>query len=108
MLRSIPKPLARALAVLPLLLLCAWSRAHAGTGGSDLPFNKPLQTIQENFTGPTGKIIAICAVGAAGIAWFAGHNNEGYKTAIKVVIGIAILLSAPTLIDTLGIQGSVF
>jgi type IV secretion system protein TrbC len=102
------KPLARALALLPLVFLLYSARAHAGTSGQDLPFNKPLQTIQENLTGPTGKIIAIVAVAAAGIAWFAGQHNESYKTSAKVVIGIAILLSAPTLIDTLGIQGATF
>jgi len=37
--------------------------AYGGTGGTDMPWNGPMQAILDNITGPTGKIIAGLLIG---------------------------------------------
>jgi type IV secretion system protein TrbC len=95
-----------ALAAAVLLLLAAVP-AHAGTGGQTLPWNTPLQNLLDNLTGTTGKAIAGLAVAAGGIVWALGHSEAALKKSGGILIGIGLLLGAPSLITTLGFTGAV-
>ena len=95
-----------ALAALALLVLCAVP-AQAGTGGETLPWNTPLQKLLDNLTGTTGKAIAGLAVAAGGIVWALGHSEQALKKSGGILVGIGLLLGAPSLITTLGFSGAV-
>ena len=50
------------LAALALLVFLVPAEVIAGTGGTDLPWNTPLQNLLDNMTGTTARILASVAV----------------------------------------------
>jgi type IV secretion system protein TrbC len=81
--------------------------AYAGTGGSDMPWNGPLTKIQENLTGPTAKAIAVVLFVIAGAVWGFSNHERGATRLAQAILGAALLLAAPTILDVLGIQGAI-
>lgn len=84
------------------------SAALAGTGGTDMPWNGPMQAILDNITGPTGKIIAGLLIALGGIVWGFTRHEEGFKRVAQAIIAIGLVLGATNLVTTLGFQGCVF
>jgi type IV secretion system protein TrbC len=82
--------------------------AYAGTGGTDMPWNGPMQAILDNITGPTGKIIAGLLIALGGIVWGFTRHEEGFKRVAQAIIAIGLVLGATNLVTTLGFQGCVF
>jgi len=80
--------------------------ASAGTGGSDLPWNHPLQVVVDNLTGPTAKTIAALAFVLGGAMWAFTSHEQGAKRFGQALFGIAIVLGAVNLVDALGFQGA--
>jgi type IV secretory pathway VirB2 component (pilin) len=80
--------------------------AHAGTGGSDLPWNHPLQVVVDNLTGPTAKTIAALAFVLGGAMWAFTSHEQGAKRFGQALFGVAIVLGAVNLVDALGFQGA--
>ena len=79
----------------PLLLavvfsLAGASAAHAGTGGSDLPWNHPLQVVVDNLTGPTAKTIAALAFVLGGAMWMFTSHEQGAKRFGQALFRVAI------------------
>ena len=64
-----------ALGAVAALLGCG--AAYGGTGGTDMPWNGPMQAILDNITGPTGKIIAGLLIALGGIVWGFTRHEEG-------------------------------
>jgi len=95
---------AAAVAVAMLDSAAAW----AGTGGSDMPWNGPMQAILDNITGPTGKIIAGLLIALGGVVWGFTRHEEGFKRVAQAIIAIGLILGATNLVTTLGFQGCVF
>ena len=96
--------------IVPLLLLLLFliaAPASAGTGGTSLPWNTPLQNLVDNLTGTTGKALAILFVAVGGVVWAMGHSEAAVKKSGGIVIGIGLLLGAPSVISTLGFEGAV-
>jgi type IV secretory pathway VirB2 component (pilin) len=99
--------------VRPLLLACWFllagaSAARAGTGGSDLPWNHPLQVVVDNLTGPTAKTVAALAFVLGGAMWMFTSHEQGAKRFGQALFGVAIVLGAVNLVDALGFQGATF
>ena len=65
------------------VLLAAAPAAHAGTGGADLPWNAPLQTVTDNLTGPTAKTIAALAFVLGGAMWMFTRHPQSLSNAIR-------------------------
>lgn len=82
--------------------------AYGGTGGTDMPWNGPMQAILDNITGPTGKIIAGLLIALGGIAWGFTRHEEGFKRVAQAIIAIGLVLGATNLVTTLGFQGCTF
>jgi type IV secretion system protein TrbC len=82
--------------------------AWGGTGGTDMPWNSPMQAILDNITGPTGKIIAGLLIALGGIVWGFTRHEEGFKRVAQAIIAIGLVLGATNLVTTLGFQGCVF
>lgn len=100
--------LVRTLVLACFFLVGGASAAHAGTGGSDLPWNHPLQVVVDNLTGPTAKTIAALAFVLGGAMWMFTSHEQGAKRFGQALFGVAIVLGAVNLVDALGFQGATF
>jgi type IV secretory pathway VirB2 component (pilin) len=79
--------------------------ALAGTGGSDLPWNHPLQVVVDNLTGPTAKTIAALAFVLGGAMWAFTSHEQGARRFGQALFGVAVVLGSVNLVETLGFQG---
>src|ERR1700688_1516977 len=95
----------RATALAAAIALTARSAA-AGTGGTTLPWNGPLDTIVNNLTGPTAKTIGTAAAFVGVLSWIFGRDEGHVKTIGKTIVGICALLGVVNLMSALGITGA--
>ncbi|MBB6181816.1 TrbC/VirB2 family protein [Pseudorhizobium flavum] len=95
-----------ALAVMALSVVAATSPAFASSGGS-LPWEGPLEQIQESITGPVAGYIALAAVAiAGGMLIFGGELNDFARRLMYVVLVAGILLGATTIVGLFGATGA--
>lgn len=94
------------LAAMALSIASATSPAIASSGGS-LPWEGPLQQIQESITGPVAGYIALAAVAiAGGMLIFGGELNDFARRLVYVVLVAGILLGATTIVGLFGATGA--
>ncbi|KQT04593.1 conjugal transfer protein TrbC [Rhizobium sp. Leaf391] len=97
--------IALALLVVPIVLTTA-APALASSGGS-LPWEGPLEQIQESITGPVAGYIALAAVAiAGGMLIFGGELNDFARRLVYVVLVAGILLGATTIVGLFGATGA--
>jgi type IV secretory pathway VirB2 component (pilin) len=85
----------------------AWPlRALATESGGDLPWNKPLEVLKANITGPTATLLILIALAFAFVLWSFSDNNHGLMRAFKALIALAVVASAATLLSGLGIDAA--
>ncbi len=93
------------LLILAAALLVA-QPAFAGSGGS-LPWEAPLEQIQQSITGPVAGYIALAAVAiAGGMLIFGGELNDFARRLVYVVLVAGILLGATTIVGLFGSTGA--
>jgi len=87
-----------------LLALSALDSAFASTsGGGNLPWESPLQQIQQSITGPVAGFIALAAVAVAGgMLIFGGELNDFARRLMYVVLVAGILLGATQIVALFG------
>lgn len=86
--------------------LITTSPAFASSGGG-LPWEKPLQQIQESITGPVAGFIALAAVAIAGaMLIFGGELNDFARRLIYVVLVAGILLGATQIVGLFSATGA--
>ncbi|MGV1822688.1 TrbC/VirB2 family protein [Agrobacterium sp. CG160-95] len=89
-----------------LLALAFATPALASSGGS-LPWEGPLQQIQQSITGPVAGYIALAAVAiAGGMLIFGGELNDFARRLMYVVLVAGILLGATTIVGLFGATGA--
>lgn len=93
-----------------LLILAAlvvqWEPVLASSGGS-LPWEGPLEQIQQSITGPVAGYIALAAVAiAGGMLIFGGELNDFARRLMYVVLVAGILLGATTIVGLFGATGA--
>lgn len=94
------------LAAIVLSIATAASPAFASSGGS-LPWEGPLEQIQESITGPVAGYIALAAVAiAGGMLIFGGELNDFARRLMYVVLVAGILLGATTIVGLFGATGA--
>ena len=94
------------LAAMALSIAAAASPALASSGGS-LPWEGPLEQIQESITGPVAGYIALAAVAiAGGMLIFGGELNDFARRLMYVVLVAGILLGATTIVGLFGATGA--
>lgn len=81
--------------------------AFAAGGGGGLPWEGPLQQIQESITGPVAGFIALAAVAVAGgMLIFGGELNDFARRLMYVVLVAGILLGATQIVGLFGASGA--
>ena len=95
------------LAALALLILFLPVEVIAGTGGTDLPWNTPLQNLLDNMTGTTARILAGIMLVVGGIVWGFTRNEEGAKRFGQAIVAIALMFGAVQIVDALAFAGAV-
>lgn len=94
-----------ALLVAPIVFASV-APALASSGGS-LPWEGPLQQIQESITGPVAGAIALAAVAiAGGMLIFGGELNDFARRLMYIVLVAGILLGATNIVGLFGATGS--
>ncbi|GAJ95612.1 TrbC/VirB2 family protein [Rhizobium rhizogenes] len=97
--------IAAALMAAPIVLASV-APALASSGGS-LPWEGPLQQIQESITGPVAGAIALAAVAiAGGMLIFGGELNDFARRLVYVVLVAGILLGATNIVGLFGATGA--
>ncbi len=90
----------------PPIVLVSLAPALASSGGS-LPWEGPLQQIQESITGPVAGAIALAAVAiAGGMLIFGGELNDFARRLVYVVLVAGILLGATNIVGLFGATGA--
>lgn len=81
--------------------------ALASTGGGGLPWEGPLQQIQESINGPVAGAIALAAMAiAGGMLIFGGELNDFARRLMYVVLVAGILLGATQIVALFGSTGA--
>lgn len=81
-------------------------QALASSGGS-LPWEGPLEQIQESITGPVAGYIALAAVAiAGGMLIFGGELNDFARRLVFIVLVAGLLLGATTIVGLFGATGA--
>jgi type IV secretion system protein TrbC len=98
----------RAASVLTAFAICALvSPALASSGGGGLPWEAPLEQIQQSITGPVAGYIALAAVAiAGGMLIFGGELNDFARRLVYVVLVAGILLGATQIVALFGATGA--
>lgn len=90
-----------------LLVLVILDPAFASTSGGNLPWESPLQQIQQSITGPVAGFIALAAVAVAGgMLIFGGELNDFARRLMYVVLVAGILLGATQIVALFGASGA--
>ena len=81
--------------------------SFASSGGGGLPWESPLQQIQQSITGPVAGFIALAAVAiAGGMLIFGGELNDFARRLVYVVLVAGILLGSTQIIALFGATGA--
>jgi type IV secretion system protein VirB2 len=90
-----------------LALLLVEPAFASTTGGGNLPWESPLQQIQQSITGPVAGFIALAAVAVAGgMLIFGGELNDFARRLMYVVLVAGILLGATQIVALFGASGA--
>lgn len=94
------------IALIAFAAIAAVAPAFASSGGS-LPWEGPLEQIQESITGPVAGYIALAAVAiAGGMLIFGGELNDFARRLVFIVLVAGILLGATTIVGLFGATGA--
>lgn len=101
-----PKRLVKNAILTGAVLFAMTGAAHAGGGGSSLPWEGPLQTVMDSITGPVAALGATLAFVVAGFIMWIGGIGDGAKRFLAAIIGVAVIVGAANLVQTLfGVSG---
>ena len=79
--------------------------APAG-GGAAMPWTGPLQSLLNNLSGPTARIIGALAFVVGGAMWAFTRHEEGAKRFGQAIVGIAIMIGAANIVTALAFVGA--
>ena len=97
----------RMLVLLSLLVVAYTAGPALASSGGSLPWESPLQQIQQSITGPVAGFIALAAVAVAGgMLIFGGELNDFARRLMYVVLVAGILLGATQIVALFGATGA--
>lgn len=80
------------------------------TSGTSMPWETPLQTVQDSLSGPVAKAIGIIAIVMTGLGFAVAESGSVVRKGIGIVFGLAIAFTATTFMSTFfsATSGAVF
>lgn len=105
--RAMIRPAAVASVALAVLLIGpeVALAAPAGGGGA-MPWTGPLQTLLDNLSGPTARILGALAFVVGGAMWAFTRHEEGARRFGQAIIGIALMIGAANVVAALAFVGA--
>jgi type IV secretion system protein VirB2 len=94
-----------AIALASVLLPHVAVAASAG-GGAPMPWTGPLQSLLNNLSGPTARILGALAFVVGGALWAFTRHEEGAKRFGQAIVGIAIMIGAANIVNALAFVGA--
>jgi len=70
------------------------------TGGTSMPWETPLQIVQDSLAGPVAKAIGIIAIVITGLGFAFSEGGSTLRKGIGIVFGLAIAFTATTFISS--------
>ena len=80
------------------------------TSGTSMPWETPLQTVQDSLSGPVAKAIGIIAIVMTGLGFAVAESGSVVRKGIGLGFGRAIAITPPTFMSTFfsSTSGAVF
>lgn len=91
-----------ALGILSLIFLMQYTVAEASSGSGVSAWETPLETIVNSLTGPVARFISLGVICLCGFAISQGQTPGIVKTIAMVVIGLAVVLNAASVMNIFG------
>ena len=88
------------LVVVAAVLILASPALAGTTGGTAMPWETPLQTVQDSLSGPVAKAIGIIAIVITGLGFAFAEGGSAMRKGIGIVFGLAIAFTATTFISS--------
>jgi type IV secretion system protein VirB2 len=82
------------LAIAAFAGVAAMLSAPAFAAGSNMPWEQPLQQIQQSIEGPVSKIVAVIIIIVTGLTLAFGDTAGGFRRLIQIVFGLSIAFAA--------------
>lgn len=106
--RLLSSPLAVAFVVAACLSILTPAVALASSaGGPVMPWTAPLQTILDDLSGPTARILGALAFVIGGAMWAFTRHEEGARRFGQAIVGLAIMIGAANIVAILAFSGAV-
>ena len=70
------------------------------TGSTAMPWETPLQTVQDSLAGPVAKAVGIIAIVVTGLGFAFAEGGSAMRKGIGIVFGLAIAFTATTFISS--------
>ncbi|MFT6835723.1 MAG: type IV secretory pathway VirB2 component (pilin), partial [Francisellaceae bacterium] len=71
------------------------------SGGADMPWMSPLQTITASISGPIAQAAGVIVIVIAGLGIAFGEGGSGVRKLFQVVMGLAIAFTAASIVSKL-------
>lgn len=81
-------------------LLLAGPAFASTTGGTAMPWETPLQTVQDSLSGPVAKAVGIIAIVITGLGFAFAEGGSAMRKGVGIVFGLAIAFTATTFISS--------
>lgn len=89
-----------------VLLLLLAGPALATDAGLQMPWNKPLDLLLDNLSGPTASVLLLLAFVLAAFGWaFFSDNRWLYRAGVAIIV-LAAVSSVATILSSLGLGGA--
>lgn len=95
-----------AVLVLASVLLPHVAIAASAGDGAPMPWTGPLQSLLNNLSGPTARIIGALAFVVGGALWAFTRHEEGARRFAQAVVGVAIMIGAANIVSALAFVGA--
>lgn len=93
-------------ALVAVVILPDVADAAPAAGGATMPWTGPLQSLLNNLSGPTARIIGALAFVVGGALWAFTRHEEGAKRFGQAIVGIAIMIGAANIVSALAFVGA--
>jgi type IV secretory pathway VirB2 component (pilin) len=74
--------------------------------GANMPWTAPLQSLLDNLSGTTARILGALAFVVGGAIWAFTRHEEGAKRFGQAIVGIAVMIGAAGIVNSLAFVGA--